>query len=150
MNDKHEKRIIKELQKRHDAGKERGDDRLFLDAIELIEQLTRPTPAVGQDKITQRCIDRLKHVENMLRSHHAGRKGILSIADGIKQTLNVAKADIQAASIKPASPWIEITPEAMPEDGEEVVATDGRKWYKMKMFGSKLSFSGSHSFDAAV
>ena len=268
MNDKHEERIIKELQKRHDAGKERGDDRLFLDAIELIEQLTRtprmvtadkadgtgevtgwylhrafkhwieveiaspatpdqyglstgftveidpasikpaspkhdkwriwalehmqklrnaicdhlcipfdwhsgdddlvaapekakelikklrnpweevvatdgkewrkmkmcggrlsfsgshsfdaavthyqpislPSPAVGQAKITQRCIDRLKHVEKMLRGHHAGRKGILSIADGIKQTLNVAKADIQAASIKPASPK-KITPE---------------------------------------
>ncbi|KKM17688.1 hypothetical protein LCGC14_1673280 [marine sediment metagenome] len=54
---KHEKRIIKELQKRHDAGKERGDDRLFLDAIELIEQLTRPSPAVGQAKtLTRGCI----------------------------------------------------------------------------------------------
>ena len=31
--------IIVELQRRHDAGKERGDDRLHLDALELIEQL---------------------------------------------------------------------------------------------------------------
>ncbi len=119
--------IMAELQKRHDAGKERGDDRLFLDAIELIEQLTRPSPTVGLDKITQRCIDRLKHVENMLRSHHAGRKGILSIADGIKQTLNVAKADIQAASIKPTSPWIEIDSDKdLPKDGTEFLATPSK------------------------
>lgn len=49
-----------------------------------------------------------------------------------------------------ADGWIKITPETMPKNEEQVIATDGKVWYKMRMFGGRLSFSGSHSFDNAV
>ncbi len=48
-----------------------------------------------------------------------------------------------------ADSWIPVS-ERLPKDEEQVIATDGKIWYKMRMFGGKLSFSGSHSFDNAV
>lgn len=78
-------------------------------AQEAITARNIPTSPPGQmtaDKandIITRCLEQLRHVENMLRSHHTRRKGILAIAAGINQTLRVADADIRAYEIDPAS-----------------------------------------------
>lgn len=55
-----------------------------------------------------------------------------------------------SAKCKLKSPWILITPETLPEEGQWVIATDGTTWRKMQMSFGKLSFSGSHAFDDNV
>ena len=59
------------------------------------------------------------------------------------------KAEAITAWNTRADSWIPVS-ERLPKDEEQVIATDGKVWYKMRMFGGRLSFSGSHSFDNAV
>ncbi len=68
-----------------------SDDSTGISSDEYLKALVRKKDKeIAELKgITERCTDRLRHVENML-------KGVLVIANGIKQTLFVADADLQA------------------------------------------------------